>query len=157
MARLDGCLDFLVLTGPTGNTQVAQSVTENSPVNRSSPRNKKKNNHESCVGVKGSSPTVIIACHLIQRVRAHLKPVSFLRVSGGRVITGSQDRTIKVRLICQVNKTTWLASPPDYWKSLKPIFLFYIFFVNTFEFLPVKIIWVQVLYKYYFALWTLLL
>ena len=96
VARLDGCLDFLRLGGPPGSTHLTPQASENSPVNRSSPRAKRKNNPDSGVSATEHAPASAIVCRLIQKVRAHLKPVSLLRVLPGRVITGSQDRTLKV-------------------------------------------------------------
>ena len=118
VARLDGCLDFLGLSGPTGSCHFSSRDNESSTVNRSSPRNKKKTSNDYGVGVRERAPSSVIDCHLIHRVRAHLKPVSLLRVLGGKVITGSQDRTIKV---CYLLPGFSLGSP----KSVARSFLRY--------------------------------
>ena len=51
----------------------------------------------------GSNPSVmswdhIIHCTLLQSVRAHQQPINSLQTEGGRVVTASQDHTLKVIL-----------------------------------------------------------
>ena len=56
--------------------------------------------------VRGSMPSSpcyssedLISCQLTRSVQcAHQKPITVLRASAGRVVTGSQDHTVRVRM-----------------------------------------------------------
>lgn len=51
----------------------------------------------------------VISCQLTRSVQcAHQKPITVLRAAAGRVVTGSQDHTVRVRAALQA----LLADPP---------------------------------------------
>lgn len=94
LARIDGTLDFLTLLDP-----VMSSRNNVSPFKRSSPKIQRKTTAESTVVSDVSSMQVHalpLTCSLTHRVRAHHQPASVMVATRDRVITGSQDRTLKV-------------------------------------------------------------
>lgn len=93
VARIDGTLDFLTLLDP-----VIPTRSNISPFKRSSPKSQRKTTTDHPVDVSPMQAHALPLCSLTHRVRAHHQPASVMVVTKERVVTGSRDRTLKVRM-----------------------------------------------------------
>ena len=116
-ARLDGTLEFLNL-GVSTRLSLNSPLQESSPIKRSSPRVTRKSNPQpnivpgatrdedsTSISVNDSHAYTLpesALCRTSHKLRAHHQPISVLGVMEGRVITGSHDRTLKVKGPCVV-------------------------------------------------------
>ncbi|XP_052801573.1 sterol regulatory element-binding protein cleavage-activating protein-like [Mya arenaria] len=93
-ARLDGSLDFLEL-------ETFQSPKISTPLSPSSLNRKiKGHSRHMSHGRCGSDDLRLwdeaIHCNQVQRTQAHQRPITVLATEGGRIVSGSQDFTLKV-------------------------------------------------------------
>lgn len=57
----------------------------------------------------------VISCQLTRSVQcAHQKPITVLRAAAGRVVTGSQDHTVRVTTSTRLLTTNLSKNPPTY-------------------------------------------
>ncbi|XP_078571709.1 sterol regulatory element-binding protein cleavage-activating protein-like isoform X1 [Branchiostoma floridae x Branchiostoma japonicum] len=89
-SRLDGSLDFLIMEARGVVSASPPSMAPAGPV-RGHRRNQ---SYDSCIA---TSSDTVCCVRLAQRVpHAHQQPINVLQCSAGRVVTGSQDHTLKV-------------------------------------------------------------
>ncbi|XP_052246747.1 sterol regulatory element-binding protein cleavage-activating protein-like [Dreissena polymorpha] len=93
-ARLDGTVDFLELE--TFQTTKSSTPLSPSSLNRKIKGHSRHMSHGRC----GSDDLRLwdegIHCTLVQTTQAHQRPITVLVTEGGRIVSGSQDFTLKV-------------------------------------------------------------
>ncbi|KAL4222496.1 hypothetical protein ACF0H5_018535 [Mactra antiquata] len=94
VARLDGTIDFLEL-------ETFQNSKHSTPLSPSSLNRKIKGHARHLSHSRTGSDDLrlwdeAIHCTLTQHIQAHQRPITVLQTEGGRIVSGSQDYTLKV-------------------------------------------------------------
>lgn len=101
-ARLDGSIDFFNLetcfNPASKSSQLSGLHTRGSVRHPSSHSNNSSNSKPGRgeVGEKRDTLWEILHCKLLTHIQAHQKPITALHLEGGRVVSASDDRTLKV-------------------------------------------------------------
>ncbi|KAK3101013.1 hypothetical protein FSP39_000257 [Pinctada imbricata] len=95
-SRIDGSLDFLELE--TFHNPVISTVSQHNPPSSSHTKGHSRTKSQVTVPTQESLRKweEIIHINLMKTVKAHQQPVIMLQCEGGRVVTASQDHTLKV-------------------------------------------------------------